>query len=220
MVMDRDLKCVLFDFDGVIADTERHNGEYLAAALAVHGVVLSEADKLALVGFNTKSLLENLVARATDGLTVEQLQAERKLRGNYYENGTGLAPMPGLVPLLHRLRGAGLKVGLVSSTRTQLIIMALNRMKLMDQFDVIICGDMVEHHKPAPDCYRKALALLELPPETCVVIEDSPAGIRAAQSAGITVIAYKGGEIRQDTADADYQTTSFAECAALLFGAE
>lgn len=212
-------KCVLFDFDGVIADTERHNAEYLAAALAVHDVVLTEADRLALVGLNGPSLLENLVARATDGLTVEQLQAERKLRGNYYENGESLAPMPGLIPLLRKLRQAGRRVGLVSSTRTQLIVMALNRMKLMDQFDVVICGDMVERHKPAPDCYRKALSLLELRPDECVVIEDSPAGIRAAQSAGMTVIAYKGGEIRQDTADAEYQAASFDECAALLLGA-
>ena len=51
------------------------------------------------------------------------------------------------------------------------------------------------------------------------MIDDSPAGIRAAQSAGMTVIAYKGGEIRQDTAGAEYQAASFDECAALLLGA-
>ena len=216
--MHTSFKGVLFDFDGVIADTERHNADYLAAALAVHGVMLSAAERLALVGLNTRSMLENLTARASDGLTVEQLQAERRARGNYYEDGKELAPMPGAVMLLQRLRRAGVKIGLVSSTRTQLIIAALNRMKLTDRFDVIVCGDMVEHHKPAPDGYRKALSLLELCAEECIVVEDSPVGIRAAQSAGLAVIAYKGGEIRQDTAQAEYSAASFEECTALLFG--
>lgn len=211
------LKCVLFDFDGVVADTERHNAEYLAAALAVHGVVLSEADKLALVGVNDPDSLQRLVNRASDGLTLQQLQQERRQRGNYYENGSGLAPLPGLRQLLRRLRAERYLTGLVSSTRTQLIIAALNRMRLTDQFDVILCGDMVERHKPAPDCYRKALELLQLRPEECVVIEDSPAGIEAAKAASIPVIAYKGGEILQDTAAADHQAASFEECAALLF---
>ena len=57
-------KCVLFDFDGVIADTERRNADYLAAALAQHGVTLSAADRLALVGTNDRTALVELLARA------------------------------------------------------------------------------------------------------------------------------------------------------------
>lgn len=210
------VKCVLFDFDGVIADTERHNAEYLAAVLAMHGVILSDADKKRLIGRNDDDLRQQLISRATDGLTLEQLAAERKKHGNYYENGDSLAPMPGFLDLVDELRNAGIKTGVVSSTRTQLIITALNRMHMTNLFDVIVCGDMVSKTKPAPDSYLKALALLELPPVDCIVIEDSPIGIRAAHNAGMPVIAYKGAEIPQDTSEADHQAFSFEDCRKFL----
>lgn len=81
------IRCVLFDFDGVIADTEERNADYLAAALAHFGVRLTDADRSALVGINDPSLLEALLKRAETPVTLEQLQAERARRGNYYENG-------------------------------------------------------------------------------------------------------------------------------------
>ena len=69
------IRCVLFDFDGVIADTEERNADYLAAALAHFGVRLTDADRSALVGINDPSLLEALLKRAETPVTLEQLQA-------------------------------------------------------------------------------------------------------------------------------------------------
>ena len=79
------IRCVLFDFDGVIADTEERNADYLASALAHFGVRLTDADRSALVGINDPSLLEALLKRAETPVTLEQLQAERTRHGNYYE---------------------------------------------------------------------------------------------------------------------------------------
>lgn len=90
------IRCVLFDFDGVIADTEERNADYLAAALAHFGVRLTEEDRSALVGINDPSLLEALLKRAETPVTLEQLQAERTRHGNYYENGADLHTQPGL----------------------------------------------------------------------------------------------------------------------------
>ena len=70
------IRCVLFDFDGVIADTEERNADYLASALAHFGVRLTEEDRSALVGINDPSLLEALLKRAETPVTLEQLQAE------------------------------------------------------------------------------------------------------------------------------------------------
>ena len=78
------IRCVLFDFDGVIADTEERNADYLASALAHFGVRLTDADRSALVGINDPSLLEALLKRAETPVTLEQLQAERTRHGNYY----------------------------------------------------------------------------------------------------------------------------------------
>ena len=112
------IRCVLFDFDGVIADTEERNADYLASALAHFGVRLTEEDRSALVGINDPSLLEALLKRAETPVTLEQLQAERTRHGNYYENGADLHTQPGLREFLSALRAQGIRTGVVSSTRS------------------------------------------------------------------------------------------------------
>ena len=130
------IRCVLFDFDGVIADTEERNADYLASALAHFGVRLTEEDRSALVGINDPSLLEALLKRAETPVTLEQLQAERTRHGNYYENGADLHTQPGLREFLSALRAQGIRSGIVSSTRSQLILTALDRLHLVSQFAV------------------------------------------------------------------------------------
>ena len=158
------IRCVLFDFDGVIADTEERNADYLASALAHFGVRLTDADRSALVGINDPSLLEALLKRAETPVTLEQLQAERTRHGNYYENGADLHTQPGLREFLSALRAQGIRTGVVSSTRSQLILTALDRLHLVSQFDVVVCGDMVTRRKPDPEPYLRAAQLLGLAP--------------------------------------------------------
>lgn len=209
------ISCVLFDFDGVVADTEPSNAKYLSRALATFGITLSEEDHARLVGINSAEHIDRLLARAPKPVTREAYLQERQRQGNTYENAPDLAVSPGLPAFLRTLRGNGVRTGLVTSTSARLILAALNRLSLTSLFDIILCGDMVARHKPDPECYRKAMQLLRVSPEECVVIEDSPVGIRAGIEAGATVIAYKGGQVRQDTHEAHFQTDSFADCAAL-----
>ena len=138
-------KYVLFDFDGVIADTEESNSHYLGLALKEFGVELTEKDKQRLIGTHDQELLIEFLSRAPRKVTVEQLTRRRKELGNTYENGN-IAPIPGIVPLIQGLRQSGVKTALVSSTATRLIIMGLNRMQMTDLFDVIVCGDMNVAH--------------------------------------------------------------------------
>ena len=175
--------CVLFDFDGVIADTESSNARYLGKALAVFGVAVTPEDERRMVGVNDREILEELLQRAEPPVTVERLLEERRRQGNTYENEPSLAPMPGLLPFLWRLRAAGIRTALVTSTSSRLILAALNRMGMSALFDAILCGDMVEKRKPSPEGYQKAMALLGAAPERSIVIEDSPVGIRAGKRA-------------------------------------
>lgn len=203
---------VLFDFDGVIADTEESNVKYLGKALAVFGVVITPEEQAQLVGMNDPRILEKMLRRARPPVTLEQLLEERKRQGNTYEDDPDLAPTPGVIEFLHRLRAAGKGIALVSSTSARLILAALNRLGLTGFFDVIICGDMVSEKKPSPECYRKAMALLRARPEECVIVEDSPVGIRAGKAAGAVVAACRCGRLRQDTSQADFEFESFEEC--------
>ena len=203
---------VLFDFDGVIADTEESNVKYLGKALAVFGVVITPEEQAQLVGMNDPRILEKMLRRARPPVTLKQLLEERQRQGNTYEDDPDLAPTPGVIEFLHRLRAAAKGIALVSSTSARLILAALNRLGLTGFFDVIICGDMVSEKKPSPESYRKAMALLRARPEECVIVEDSPVGIRAGKAAGAVVAACRCGRLRQDTSQADFEFESFEEC--------
>ena len=196
-------KYVLFDFDGVIADTEESNSHYLGLALKEFGVELTEKDKQRLIGTHDQELL------------IEFLTRRRKELGNTYENGN-IAPIPGIVPLIQGLRQSGVKTALVSSTATRLIIMGLNRMQMTDLFDVIVCGDMCAERKPDPECYLKAMGLLGAVPQECLVFEDSSVGIHAAKQAGIEVAAFTGSGNGQDVSEADYVVSSYEESKRVL----
>lgn len=207
-----ELRCVLFDFDGVVADTEPSNNRYLEQALAVFGLKLNDEQRLALIGVNGLDFIRPLLASAEPPVSDEAYLAVRQKQGNTYENSPDLKAQPGLRDFLGLLRSAGIKTGLVSSTSSRLILAALNRLGLADQFDAILCGDMVRRKKPDPEGYLRAMELLQIPPECCVVIEDSPVGIRAGLAAGAWVVGYEGASVPQDTGLAQDRLKSFFDC--------
>ena len=213
--MDRRLRCVLFDFDGVVADTEPSNFYYLEKALGVLGISLNDEQRRAILGVNDLEVLRPLMDAAVPPVTPERLAEEQRRQGNTYEDSAELQPNPGLRELLARLRQKGIRTGVVSSTSARLILAALNRMGLTGQFDVVLCGDMIRRRKPDPEGYRRAMELLGVRPEDCAVIEDSPAGIRAGLAAGAYVLGFAGSSLVQDTSRAHVRIGSFAECAAL-----
>lgn len=95
----------------------------------------------------------------------------------------GRLPMkPGVVELLTFLKEEGKKIALASSTRRQTVTNQLKDAGILDFFDQVICGDMVERSKPAPDIFLKACEELGVKPERAYAIEDSYNGIRAAHA--------------------------------------
>ncbi len=201
-------KFVLFDFDGVIADTENSNAAYLQKALSVYGIKLTAEDRKKLIGTKNKEYVSQLLSRSPIPVTQEELKETRIKMGNTYENGD-ICEEKGIRKLIDMIRKRGMKTALVSSTSAKLIITALNRLQMMDMFDVIVCGDMYKEPKPNPEGYKRAMDYLKASPEECVVVEDSQVGILAGKQAGAYVIAYKGGSIEQDVGQADYVIRSF-----------
>lgn len=202
---------VLFDFDGVIADTEESNGRYLEKALKEYGITLTKEDRQRLIGTSDKAFLQTILKRGPVPVSQEELENTRRRIGNTYEN-SDIQPMPGLVPMIYFLREKGVKTAIATSTSTRLIIIALNRMGMTSLFDTIVCGDMCTESKPHPQIYQRAMEYLGANPEECVVIEDSTAGIAAGKRAGIYVIAYGGSGVKQDIHEADFCVSSYIEC--------
>lgn len=206
----RKIRYVLFDFDGVIADTEASNSEYFCNALKHFGVYLTPQEQHSLIGTNNSDRVAQFLARASLPVSVQELREYRKTLGNTYEDGH-LEAMPGLIPLLNRLKAQGVGIALVSSTSSHLIETGLHRLGLTSHFDVVICGDMVQNRKPHPEPYRKAIQHFDADPHECLVIEDSPVGIQAGKAAGCLVAGFCGAQIKQDISLADFRLDSFYE---------
>jgi beta-phosphoglucomutase len=201
------VKYVIFDFDGVIADTEERNKEYMAKALSAFGLTMTQEEKKLLIGRSDNVVLKDILKRGAEPVSMERFLQKRKEVGNSYEDGT-IEPMPGLFGFLDRLKARKVRLAIGSSTSSRLILAALDHMSLLSYFDVIVCGDMCENSKPHPEIYQKVMWYLHARPEECVVVEDSSAGVQAGLCAGAKVLVYCGaayvkeGELQQDVSGA------------------
>ena len=120
-----------------------------------------------------------------------------------------LALEPGARELVSSLRNRGVAVALVSTTVARCVLTALDRLRALDLFDVVVTGDMVERRKPHPDPYLRALDLLGVGAGEAVAVEDSPAGIASAHAAGLHAIGYSGCSLGQDLSAADEVVDSY-----------
>ncbi|MCL2856116.1 MAG: HAD family phosphatase [Oscillospiraceae bacterium] len=206
------MKAVLFDMDGVLLDSEIPSFSLLRNTLVKKGAEITLEDLLErYTGVTSNDIYAELIEKYSFGQSVDEFRLEhRRLSGNYYMEGP-MSPMPGVVELLEHLCDHGKRMAVVSSTHSQNVLFVLNRLSILRYFDAIVCGDMVEKTKPSPEGYLKATEYLGLAPSDCLIVEDSPIGIRAAKNAGIMVAGYKGSEHVQDTSQADIQVASHGE---------
>ncbi|HYM68384.1 MAG TPA: HAD-IA family hydrolase [bacterium] len=181
-------RAVLFDFDGLIVDTEMP--EYLAwqALYARRGLTFPIASWLKNVGRNDRPFDPFGPFRGEGPASVDAVQAEWRALYDSIEPSF-MVPLPGVVPLLRRLRGHGWRVAIGSSSRRARVASMVERLGLAGQFGAIAGGDEVPLAKPAPDVYLLAARRLEVSPDVCTVLEDSENGVRAAKAAGMRCIA-------------------------------
>jgi HAD superfamily hydrolase (TIGR01509 family) len=181
-------EAVLFDFDGLIANSEPLQKAAWRTYLADHGYALS--DTLVDRMFGLRLLESAALVRETLALPfpVEQIMAERdaifldSLRGV-------LQPMPHAHETVAAVRARGLRTALATSGHRRYIALALAELDLQTAFDAVVTGDTVPRGKPAPDIFLRAAELIGVLPEHCVVVEDAPHGVAAAKAAGMMAVA-------------------------------
>lgn len=179
---------VLFDMDGTLIDSEKLWDIALFELAARYGGTLSSAARRAMVG---TSMAESMTILHTDlGQPWRDPQAgiawlERRMAELF---ATDLSWRPGARQLLRVVRQAGIPTALVTSTSRALVEVALDTLG-RDSFDVVVCGDEVSAPKPDPTPYLTAARRLAVPIRRCVAIEDSPAGVTSARTAGALVLA-------------------------------
>ena len=175
---------VLFDVDGVILDTECLYSRFWMEACHYYGFPMTKAQSLQMRSLNKTAGQEKLRALfgpAADYTTIRQKRIE--LMDTFVEK-EGVAAKPGIYTLLDALDARGIPCAITSSSPQQRLESYLTPLNLYHRFKKVISGYDVPRGKPEPDIYLRGAAELGLPPETCLALEDSPAGILSAYRAG------------------------------------
>jgi HAD superfamily hydrolase (TIGR01509 family) len=186
------IKSLIFDFDGVILDTETPEFQLWQEIYRQYGHQFPDWEWAKIVGSHGLSTFDP--AGHLAGLTGNLVDAaELRNRHQVACDARTLAQpvLPGVKKLLQRARAAGLKLGIASSSPHDWVDGHLARLGLLDQFHKILCAEDVEpgRTKPNPDLYLKALNELEVSAPQAIVFEDSLNGVKAARAAGIFVVA-------------------------------
>src|SRR3989338_8885532 len=163
---------IIFDFDGVIVDTEADKFAHLTTVLAAHGYALQRRDFSSMAGKKTKHFLAQRFP-AMPTRVIELIVAKRQR--HVLSSARRLRLIPGLRPLLAYLAKRQVRVGLATGSERRVVKAALKEHKLIKYFSVLITGEDFRTSKPSPECYLLALKGLRLPARDVAAIEDSPA---------------------------------------------
>ena len=207
----------LFDFDGVIADTEPLYIDLDRAALAARGYEAADEDLESFIGKASEVAGPELLAEHGVYATTDDYLAVWDSDAGIYGR-EDLEPSPGLRELWERLRERGCRIAVVSTTRCVSLVRALNHFGMLTYVDAIVGREMVSRPKPDPEPYERGLALLaSLEGEgadearaRAVAFDDSPSGIASAKAAGIFAACYTGASATLPVDGADTTVSSFS----------
>lgn len=195
-------KGVIFDLDGVIVSTDGLHYKAWKQMADQEGIYFDQVINNRLRGVSRMESLEIILERAEKKYTEEE-KLEMAARKNelYRASLSTLTPadiLPGVAPVLERLRAMGIKLAIGSSSRNTPAI--LQQIGLGDFFDAVADGNQIQNSKPDPEVFLLAAKLLELSPEDCVVVEDAFAGIDAAKAGGMKAVGV-GDAARYEKSD-------------------
>jgi HAD superfamily hydrolase (TIGR01509 family) len=205
------IRAVVFDFDGLILDTEEPVYRSWLEVYEAHGEELPFERWVQIVGsttigFHPQHHLEERLGRP---LTKEVL--DRRV-GRRTELVLAKQLLPGVVERIDEAKALGLKLGVASSSTADWVRGHLARLGILERFDCLRCRDDVANVKPEPDLYIAVLACLGVPPSEAIAIEDSPNGLTAAKRAGMRCVAIPNSiTARLDLSHADLLVGSLAE---------
>jgi putative hydrolase of the HAD superfamily len=183
------IKALLFDFDGIILDTETlefNAFRDVSRDFKVEMTLEIWGEWAGTVGVRTKAV-QYLAERLGEAFDAEEF--ESRFAGHYDKLLSGYPLFPGVKNIIADAKRLGLKIGLATSSAYQWSGVFLEKYGLIEEFDFIQTGDTVTKLKPDPEIYIAALNGLGIGPHEAIAFEDSPVGSRAAKAAGIYCIA-------------------------------
>ena len=180
------MEAVIFDMDGVIFDSERAYIECWEPIEKEYNIPDLEETLFKCIGVTSKVTKQIFADKYGEDFPLEKYQAMASVSMRELVDSGKLQKKPGIDEFLDYLKSKNIPLAVASSTKSDTVKRELKLAKIIDYFDVIIGGDMVEKSKPEPDIFLTAAKELGVIADKCIVIEDSYNGIRAAKAAGMT----------------------------------
>jgi HAD superfamily hydrolase (TIGR01509 family) len=186
------IKAVLFDFDGVVVQSERLHMESFMELLSPFGVDVSE-DRWyrEFAGTGSRSIIERLAKEHHIKADISELvERRKKLYEARVEKGE-LRETHGVKSFLETIRKKHIKTAIVSGSHRSNVALAVSLLGMEDLFDLVVSGDDLDVRKPDPGPFLHAAKKLGMKPGECLVIEDSYAGCEAARRAGMRLVVVR-----------------------------
>ncbi len=195
---------VIFDMDGVLADSEEFLARAACQMFAEHGVTVRPEDFVPFIGTGETRYLGGVAEKY--GLALDLARAKERTYDIYLQIIRGaLRPLPGVHSFIERCRTLGKKIAVASSADRRKVEGNLREIGLgFGSFDAVVTGEDAARKKPAPDLFLTAAARLELPPQSCLVIEDAVSGVQAAKAAQMRCLALTTSFPKEALAEADF----------------
>ncbi|MCI0496627.1 HAD family phosphatase [candidate division KSB1 bacterium] len=189
------IQSCIFDMDGVIVDTEAIHIDAFRYFLKENDIQFSEEFLISLVGYSIQDNMQQIKKRLP-GASNLNIENGINRRNDIYMNliaSLHLQPLPGVLDLIACCQKKHLRLAVASSSDFRQVDLICSKLwgTYSDVFDVIVTGDDVLHKKPAPDIYLKAINKIKLPPQSCLALEDSRAGVASAKAAGLVCYAIR-----------------------------
>ena len=216
--MSQPFRAVIFDLDGVLADSELWWNEIDAKLLADYGVTYRGEYHRNVLGVSYRLAVE--FYKKTFGLSVptdEMMRRRGKIATDFFANRIDVFPSTKLV--LQELRQMNLDLAVATSSVSVSVRPFLARHELTTFFEVVVTGEEVEHGKPHPDIYLRAAEKLRAAADACLAIEDALSGIAAAKAAKMRVAAIPDTRFVDPSdykKEADYVLNSLKEIPPLI----
>lgn len=204
------IEAILWDKDGTLSDTEPLHCLAYQQVVSTLGASFTEQDYRQFLGVTDRVIIETLIGNHQLSISPEQLLAEKEaLLIELIKKRATLRP--GVLKLLKAAQRLHIKCAVASSATLGAIELVLSILQIGNYFQAIASGEEVAHSKPTPDVFLLAAQRLNVPPERCLVIEDSLNGVLAAKAAGMYCLAvacestkyqdHSAADLRLDTLD-------------------